>query len=376
MTSAHAGSDRARIAWAISAVFTGGWIVFVTGGGLWGRVADHWESGVTMLFGSFLAGSSPEGGGAVAFPVFTKALHVPAPVARSFGLSIQAIGMGVAALAILLNRRAIHVRATVLGSVAAIGGFLVALHGFGESDVVFWPSEVPSEWVKATFSIVLATTSVMMVRQLRGTGLYDEPLAWNRRLDVGLVVVAATGGALSSMTGTGANIFIFLFLVLLADVHAKVALPSVVIVMGAVSLVGIAVLGLGDGQLFVDVSGDRVTEVGGSPTDLPADRNDLLGLWLAAVPVVVWGAPLGSWVASKVREAQLIGFVALLAAVEVVTTCILVTELRDNFALLAYLVVGLAVLPWGLIWLRKNRQRVFLSAPMADRSETGLPSSK
>ena len=119
-----------------------------------------------------------------------------------------------------------------------------------------------------------------------------------------------------------------------------------------------------------------MVEVGGSATDLPADRNDLFGLWLAAVPVVVWGAPLGSWVASKVREAQLIGFVALLAAVEVVTTCILVTELRNDFALLAYLVVGLAVLPWGLIWLRKNRQRVFLSATMADRSETGLPSSK
>lgn len=81
-------------------------------------------------------------------------------------------------------------------------------------------------------------------------------------------------------------------------------------------------------------------------------------------PVVVWGAPLGSWAAHHVREATLVGFVAFLAAVEVATTFALVDEIRDNRAILGYLVAGLIVLPTTLFSLRRHRQLVF-AAPGA-----------
>ena len=93
-----------------------------------------------MLAGSFLAGSSPEGGGAVAFPVFTKALDVPTSVARSFGLCIQAVGMTMATVAIVLNRRRFYPGLAVVASVAGIGGFVVGLVVWGESGQLFWPS--------------------------------------------------------------------------------------------------------------------------------------------------------------------------------------------------------------------------------------------
>ena len=51
---------------------------------------------------SFVAGSTPHGGGAVAFPVLTKVFGVPAADARTFSLSIQAVGMGTAAVVIML----------------------------------------------------------------------------------------------------------------------------------------------------------------------------------------------------------------------------------------------------------------------------------
>jgi uncharacterized membrane protein YfcA len=317
-----------------------------------------------MLFGSFLAGSSPEGGGAVAFPVFTKGLHVPSAVARTFGLSIQAVGMTITAGAILLSRRPIHVRATLVGSAAGIVGFLSGILLFAESDTVFWSSSLATPWVKATFSIVLATTSVMMVRHIRHGEADHPPTPWVPRHDLGLIVAALGGGVLASMTGTGANIVVFLFLVLLADVNPKSALPSVVIIMAAVSVVGFVLLGIVDGQLSVAAIDDRVVEVGSTPVDLPSDRADLFGLWFAAVPVVVWGAPLGSWVASHVREAQLVGFVALLAAGEVITTIVLVEELRSDGPLIAYLVGGLVLLPLLLIWLRNSRDRLFRATPV------------
>lgn len=348
-------------AWRLSAAATVVWLAAAAIGDHWDRALDHWESAATMLFGSFLAGSSPEGGGAVAFPVFTKGLHVPSAVARTFGLSIQAVGMTVAAGAILLSRRRIHPRATLLGAAVAIAGLLVGVLALGDRDTVFWPSTVPTAWVKATFSIVLASTSVMMVR-LRRAPIAQVAPEWTSRHDVGLVVAGFAGGILASMTGTGANIVVFLFLVLLADVNPKVALPSAVIVMAAVSVVGLAALGLVDGQLGVDVVDDRVVEVGTTAVDLRADRNDLFGLWFAAVPVVVWGAPLGSWVASRVSEAQLVGFVAALAGVEVLTTVVLVEELRTEGPLVAYLATGLVLVPSALIWLRRNRTRVFATA--------------
>lgn len=347
-----------RISWALSATATLLWLIVILVAGFGGRVAGHWESALTMLFGSFLAGSSPEGGGAVAFPVFTKALHVPAPVARTFGLSIQAVGMTMASLSIIAFRRQIHLRTVVIGSMGAVLGFLIAVAAFGQADVVFWPPTIPGAWVKATFSIVLATTSILMLRHLR----HDQPqveLSWTRRLDIGVLLVAFGGGVLSSLTGTGANIVVFLFLVVLAGVGPKVALPTALMVMTAVSIVGFTLFGIIDRQLAVEVVGDRVTSVGGTPVDLLAAEADLLGLWLAAVPVVVWGAPLGSFAASLVREHHLVRFVAALAAIEVVTTAILVPELRTEPAMLVYLAAGLLLLPAIFVALQRHRNLVF-----------------
>ncbi|MEM7339326.1 MAG: TSUP family transporter [Actinomycetota bacterium] len=348
--------------WFFSITVTAVWAVAVLGSGLGPRVAGHWESAVTMAFGSFLAGSSPEGGGAVAFPVFTKALDIPASVARTFGLSIQAVGMTSAVVSILMFGRPYHRRAAVIASVAAIVGFVASVVLFGRPDELFWPSSIPGPWVKATFSIVLATTSVLMLRHLRhGDHDHGEPL-WNTRVEIGLVITALLGGFLSSMTGTGANIVVFLFLVALVDVPAKVALPSAIMAMAAVSVVGLVMLGVLDGQLSVEVVGDRVVAVGGEATDLAVSQADLLGLWLAAVPVVTWGAPLGSWVASRINEVMLVRFVALLAAIEVVTTVILVPELRTEAALMAYLVLGLVGLPAVFIMIRRHRQLVWGTA--------------
>ena len=101
------------------------WAFYVTASGQWERVADNWASGVTMIFGSFVAGSTPQGGGAVAFPVFTKLLEIPSEVARTFSLSIQSIGMGAATLGILINRRSIDLRAVAIAAPASIAGFLL-----------------------------------------------------------------------------------------------------------------------------------------------------------------------------------------------------------------------------------------------------------
>ena len=53
----------------------------------------HWEIAATMIFGSMIAGGTSMGGGAVAFPVLTKLLHVSAHDSKVFSLAIQSVGM-------------------------------------------------------------------------------------------------------------------------------------------------------------------------------------------------------------------------------------------------------------------------------------------
>lgn len=347
------------LSWAISGAVTALWLAVIVISDLEARVVENWEAALTMLFGSFLAGSSPEGGGAVAFPVFTKVLGVPGPIARTFGLSIQAVGMSMAAIAIFLSRRPVHVRALVVATPAAVAGFLGALFLLSDRDDVFWAPTIGSAWVKATFSVVFATTSILMIRRLRSDEDPVPELAWSPRLGFVTAILALAGGALSSLTGTGANIAVFLGLVVVAGVAPKTALPTALIVMAAVSIVGVVVLGVIDGQLDVVTAAGRVIEVGGQPTDLDAGSADLLGLWLSALPVVVWGAPLGSLAAALIEERVLVRFIALLAAIEVMTTFLLVPELRTEWSLIAYLVGGLLVLPAMFVYFDRRRLELF-----------------
>ncbi len=86
---------------------------------------------LTMVVGSFIAGITSEGGGAVAFPVFTKLFHIPPAMARTFGLAIQTVGMGVAAMTIVAQRIPFARVAVLISSLGgligiSIGTFMLA----------------------------------------------------------------------------------------------------------------------------------------------------------------------------------------------------------------------------------------------------------
>ncbi|MGB5592583.1 MAG: sulfite exporter TauE/SafE family protein, partial [Crocosphaera sp.] len=71
------------------------WILWLTLLGTkdaFSHLLNHWQIALTMLFGSMIAGGTSMGGGAVAFPVFTKLLHIPPHDAKIFSLAIQIVG--------------------------------------------------------------------------------------------------------------------------------------------------------------------------------------------------------------------------------------------------------------------------------------------
>ena len=351
-----------RIAmWLLPVVVTLSWLGYVVLAGQWDRVAMHWRSSLTMIFGSFVAGSTPQGGGAVAFPVFTKVLQVPADVARTFSLSIQAVGMVVAALIILLAGRKVDRKAIVTSGLAGMAGFLAALFLIGRPDTPFWAFRISPAYVKVTFTVILAAMAYVVWLALdEGDCGEDEMPRWNPRIWIGVLLSGFAGGIASALTGSGVDVVLFMFIVVLAGLHPRIGVPTSVVAMAFVSSLGFVVLGVVHGQLDVTLLGDQVVAIGGRAiTPGPAARYDVFGLWLAAVPIVVWGAPLGTYFIHVLKESRLIAFVAAMAALEVLSTAIFLDELRTNRALLGFAIGGLVVTVAAVGYLNRNRHRIF-----------------
>jgi len=131
------GKSRRILVIALPAVFSIAWLIFVFAAGHFERVTDNRSAALTMAFGSFVAGSTPQGGGAVAFPVFTKLLGIPSPVARSFSLVIQASGMVMASASILLSGTKIDWKALRLGVMGSSVGFVLGLFLLGDPSTPF-----------------------------------------------------------------------------------------------------------------------------------------------------------------------------------------------------------------------------------------------
>ena len=68
--SPTAGTSRFAFLLIPAAVW-GGWLYMMSVGNRWHLLSDYWFMSVTMCVGSFVAGATSEGGGAVAFPVMT-----------------------------------------------------------------------------------------------------------------------------------------------------------------------------------------------------------------------------------------------------------------------------------------------------------------
>ena len=102
------------------------WLIVVSPSAAISNMILHWKIAVTMVFGSMIAGGTSMGGGAVAFPVLTKVLQVPAHEARVFSLAIQTIGMGAASLTIVAMGTPLEWRFIRWVSLGGVPGIIIS----------------------------------------------------------------------------------------------------------------------------------------------------------------------------------------------------------------------------------------------------------
>ena len=241
-----------------------------------------------MLGGSVVAGSTPMGGGAVSFPVLVYLFGATPQHARTFGLAIQAVGM-TSALVFILNRRTPLENRLLLTSCAgaaagmAAGAFLVGPH-------------VRGDWVKLLFACLWMSFALLTLAKNREICSLDgKPgLGWKTSLRTGLPI-GILGGLIASMIGVGLEMVIYTVLVLAFRCDIKVAIPTAVCATAVTSVIGISLLIV--------------------MRDVPPS---VVGEWMAAAPIAVFGAPIGAYLTSRASRIKLLYFISALCVFQFV----------------------------------------------------------
>ncbi len=288
-----------RVTLMIALVVWATWLLF--GGKL---AIDHlvadWKVALTMVFGSLVGGGTSEGGGAIAFPIFTKLLHIAPYDARNFSLAIQSVGMGSASLSILYLRIPIERRALICAGVPGVlgvvlGSWLVA-------------PLVPPVFVRTSFTVLVSSLGVALLLVNRERIVMRNGSLPFFGLSEKSILMAAgfVGGVVSALVGTGENTVVFMVMVLLFRINEKIVTPTTVVLMTMVTIPGFLM------HLFV----------------LKDFTPAVMGYWLAAVPVVAVGAPMGALICSHMKRHSIVQLLLLLIALEFVSTLLLVPMSR------------------------------------------------
>ncbi|WP_202985230.1 sulfite exporter TauE/SafE family protein [Mucilaginibacter inviolabilis] len=241
-----------------------------------------------MIGGAFIAGSSPEGSAAVAYPVFTLFLKIAPGVTRNFAFAIQSIGMTCASV-LILNKR-IKVEWNYIKFVTLGGLFGMVFGTFYVLPLISAPVAklfFVSLWL--SFGIVLWNENRKNKRDM-----YDAIPNFGRSDIARLVILGLIGGVISSIFGTGINIFSFCFMTIYYRINEKVAIPSSVIIMTIETIFG----------FFIHTS------------VIKDFQKQAFEMWLICIPFVAVFAPLGSYVISKVSRKAAANFLSIILVVQ------------------------------------------------------------
>ena len=280
----------------------------------------------TMVFGAFIAGSSPEGSASIAYPVFTLLLKISPDDARNFAFAIQSIGMTAASIYILNKKMKLEWHYIQYVTLFGLPGLLVGT------------------WFLLPY-IVPATAKLIFVSLWFGFGLV---LWWQNRnkeaarLDslpvlktkdkMLLSTFGFMGGLISSLFGTGINILSYCFIVSYYRISEKIATPSSVLIMTVETLFGF--------YLHAIVL-----------NDFSARSFDM---WLACIPLVIFFAPLGSYVIQFLPRRRVAQFLSIVLMIQYIGAMLV---LRPPMLMTAFSLALITASVISFMWLSRQSNK-------------------
>jgi uncharacterized membrane protein YfcA len=176
---------------------------------------------------------------------------------------------------------------TILGAAAGmlIGTMAIAPH-------------IAADYVKLTFACVWMSFAALTIAKNREFCAMTGSLAIPPRdaARIGLAV-GVVGGIIASIIGVGAEMTLYTVLVLFYRCDLKIAVPTAVSAMAVTSVMGVAT------HLVIgDIS------------------RDVAMKFLAAGPIVIFGAPIGSYIVSVIPRIRTLYFVSILCVLQFIWT--------------------------------------------------------
>jgi uncharacterized membrane protein YfcA len=272
-----------------SKIFTGWYfcalVVLLTAFALFNTIdflLNHLVFPCMMVGGAFVAGFTPEGGGAVAFPVLSVFMKVPREFARDFSMMIQSVGMTSASVFILSHRDTVprHYKPLLwFVPVCAVGTLL----GF------LYLQKIPVYIIQALFLSLSATFVITYyLSDQRGT---EEEVKIKSNFDLAyLGLVLIIGGMVSSLFGTGGDVVLYLVLITHFNMTAKKATRISIVLQASISILGFCY------RAFVE----------------HALTHYQIQCWLCAAPVVLFMAPFGVYVLARLHVNWMLRFIIVL----------------------------------------------------------------
>jgi uncharacterized membrane protein YfcA len=153
------------------------------------------------------------------------------------------------------------------------------------------------------FTVIISSFAVTLMALNRDIQLRHNHLPVFGKIEcVLLIVFGFMGGVISGLVGNGIDIITFSLMVLLFRVSEKVATPTSVILMAINAVIGFL--------LYFYV--------------LDGFTAQVQAYWLAAVPVVVVGAPLGALLCSRLSRQTIARILIGLIAIELISSLLII----------------------------------------------------
>lgn len=252
-------------------------------------IAEYWPSALTMVFGSIVAGGTPLGGGAVAFPVMTKVLGVAAIDAKLFSLCIQSVGMTFATLFFISRGVPVLWRQLMWAWLGMVVAMPIALFSL----------TIASSVLKFVFTEFVLITALLLYLARLQPAHRDPPQLRPWVKNVMLIITGAAGAVLSANIGSGADILLFFLLVFVFRCPVKASIPSTVVLMASNSVYAMMWFWLGNQQ--------------------PLPTFVINSWWLACLVVSI-GAPFGGWLLAKLSATRVEQFIFTIIGLEVASS--------------------------------------------------------
>jgi uncharacterized membrane protein YfcA len=342
------------------------WIYCMSFKGVWVEAfSNYYPMTLAMIVGCFIAGSTPLGGAVTAFPVAVLVLKLKPAMGRDFSVLIQSIGMTAAAYLIFVRKK--HLVNLHFVRVGCLANTLGIILGCSVELPGFWVNVIYMTYT-LSFAILLCykhmTVKIPSVQsaeqeaqknaqqkaladvqkegqQLQDLGTevyetarYQDPSTLHKQeqkdsdpseaqmpmsLMLVLVICGLIGGMLTSKIGSGSDTLLYIFGVFIYNSFMPVALPESMLTATSVIVMAFST---------IIMSIIRLIQGG--------IAHEVYLCWGAVLWLVVLGAPIGSLVLNKEREAFFRRLFYCLAVIQFTTFAILKIKLRTD----AWIFVG------------------------------------